>query len=157
MLQNLSFIGPSYFSIHGGPNTKMARLSGRAPPRTQGFMRHGASTCCAASVRDEARWPNSVKIWPRNSDGFLEWPRSKAASRLSRVWRACGSRAFAGGIRNRLNLTAQLLLYKKYKEKVGEILNGEVYQIWKKELLVLDDEGNELIFVKGYIITYVEN
>jgi N utilization substance protein A len=36
-------------------------------------------------------------------------------------------------------------LYKKYKEKVGEILAGEVYQVWKKELLVLDDEGNELI------------
>ncbi len=39
-------------------------------------------------------------------------------------------------------------LYKKYKEKVGEIMVGEVYQIWKKELLILDDEGNELMLPK---------
>lgn len=36
-------------------------------------------------------------------------------------------------------------LYNKYKEKVGEIVTGEVYQIWKKEMLLLDDEHNELI------------
>lgn len=36
-------------------------------------------------------------------------------------------------------------LYKKYKDKEGDIVSGEVYQIWKKEILVMDDEGNELI------------
>lgn len=36
-------------------------------------------------------------------------------------------------------------LYKKYKEKEGDIVSGEVYQIWKKEILIMDDEGNELI------------
>ncbi|MBK8499063.1 MAG: transcription termination/antitermination protein NusA [Flavobacteriales bacterium] len=39
-------------------------------------------------------------------------------------------------------------LYNKYKEKVGEIMTGEVYQIWKRETLILDDEGNELIMPK---------
>jgi len=39
-------------------------------------------------------------------------------------------------------------LYNKYKERVGEIITGEVYQIWKRETLVLDDEGNELILPK---------
>ena len=39
-------------------------------------------------------------------------------------------------------------LYKKYSERVGEILTGEVYQVWKKEMLVLDDEDNELILPK---------
>ncbi|MDD4158467.1 MAG: transcription termination factor NusA [Proteiniphilum sp.] len=39
-------------------------------------------------------------------------------------------------------------LYNKYKEKVGEIVSGEIYQIWKKELLLLDDEHNELILPK---------
>ncbi len=39
-------------------------------------------------------------------------------------------------------------IYRKYKDRVGEILTGEVYQIWKKEILVLDDEGNELILPK---------
>lgn len=35
-------------------------------------------------------------------------------------------------------------IYKKYKEKIGEIITGEVYQVWKKEILVLDDEYIEL-------------
>ncbi len=39
-------------------------------------------------------------------------------------------------------------LYNNYKEKVGEIVSGEVYQVWKKELLLLDDEHNELILPK---------
>jgi N utilization substance protein A len=40
-------------------------------------------------------------------------------------------------------------LFTKYKERVGEIIVGEVYQAWKKEVLVLDDEGNELLLPKG--------
>jgi N utilization substance protein A len=40
-------------------------------------------------------------------------------------------------------------LLKKYAERVGEIISGEVYQIWKKEILLLDDEGNELILPKS--------
>jgi N utilization substance protein A len=40
-------------------------------------------------------------------------------------------------------------VYKKYKERVGEIITGEVYQVWKKEILVLDDEGIELILPKS--------
>ena len=39
-------------------------------------------------------------------------------------------------------------IYKKYKEKVGEIIAGEVYQVWKKEIMILDDEGNELLLPK---------
>jgi N utilization substance protein A len=39
-------------------------------------------------------------------------------------------------------------LYKKYADRVGEIITGEVYQIWKRETLILDDEGNELIMPK---------
>lgn len=39
-------------------------------------------------------------------------------------------------------------IYQKYKERVGEIISGEVYQVWKKEILVLDDEDNELILPK---------
>lgn len=55
----------------------------------------------------------------------------------------------------RQNLISKILelekdsLYKKYKEKVGEIMVGEVYQIWKKELLILDEDGNELILPKS--------
>lgn len=55
----------------------------------------------------------------------------------------------------RQNLASRILdlekenVYKKYSEKVGEIVAGEVYQVWKKEILVLDDEGIELILPKS--------
>lgn len=55
----------------------------------------------------------------------------------------------------RQNLIGRILdlekdhLYKKYKERIGEIVTGEVYQVWKKEIMVLDDEGNELILPKS--------
>jgi N utilization substance protein A len=40
-------------------------------------------------------------------------------------------------------------IFKKYKDRVGEIVSGEVYQVWKKETLLLDDEGNELLLPKS--------
>lgn len=39
-------------------------------------------------------------------------------------------------------------IYNKYKDKVGSIVTGEVYQIWKKEILLMDDEENELLLPK---------
>ncbi len=54
----------------------------------------------------------------------------------------------------RQNLVAKIMeyekdsIYRKYMEKVGEIITGEVYQVWKKEILVLDDEGFELSLPK---------
>ena len=55
----------------------------------------------------------------------------------------------------RQNLASRLLdlekanIYEKYSEKVGEIISGEVYQVWKREVLLLDDEENELILPKS--------
>ena len=55
----------------------------------------------------------------------------------------------------RQNLAAKVMelekdsIYQKYKERVGDIINGEVYQIWKREILILDDDGNELILPKS--------
>lgn len=52
----------------------------------------------------------------------------------------------------RQNLSARILelekdnVYNKYKDKVGQIILGEVYQVWKKEMLVLMTEGNELFY-----------
>ena len=54
----------------------------------------------------------------------------------------------------RQNLASRILdlekaaLFEKYSEKVGEIISGEVYQVWKKEVLVRDDEGNDLSLPK---------
>lgn len=40
-------------------------------------------------------------------------------------------------------------LYNKYNDRVGEIVSGEVYQVWKNEMLIVDDEGNEMFLPKG--------
>ncbi|MFT4645333.1 MAG: N utilization substance protein A [Planctomycetota bacterium] len=40
-------------------------------------------------------------------------------------------------------------IYNKYKDRIGDIISGEVYQVWKKEILLLDDEGNELLLPKS--------
>lgn len=55
----------------------------------------------------------------------------------------------------RQNLVGRLMdlekdnIFKKYKDREGELFTGEVYQIWKREALVLDDEGNELVLPKS--------
>jgi len=55
----------------------------------------------------------------------------------------------------RQNLTSRIMelekdqLYNKYKERIGEIVTGEVYQVWKKEILIMDDDNNELILPKS--------
>ena len=55
----------------------------------------------------------------------------------------------------RQNLASRILdlekaaLYEKYSEKVGEIVTGEVYQVWKREVLILDDDENELLLPKA--------
>jgi N utilization substance protein A len=46
---------------------------------------------------------------------------------------------------SRISQLEKETLFQKYKDKEGDIVSGEVYQIWKKEILVMDDEGNELI------------
>lgn len=54
----------------------------------------------------------------------------------------------------RQNLVSRVLdlekdaLYRKYKDRIGDVIAGEVYQVWKKETMILDDEGNELILPK---------
>ena len=55
----------------------------------------------------------------------------------------------------RQNLVSRIMeyekdnVYRKYKERVGDIVTGEVYQVWKKEILILDDEEIELILPKS--------
>lgn len=39
-------------------------------------------------------------------------------------------------------------IFNKYKEKVGDVITAEVYQVWKKEIMLIDDEGNELLLPK---------
>jgi transcription termination/antitermination protein NusA len=55
----------------------------------------------------------------------------------------------------RQNLTSRIMeleknnVYLKYKDRIGEIVTGDVYQVWKREILIIDDEGNELILPRA--------
>ena len=49
---------------------------------------------------------------------------------------------------SRINDLKKTALVKKYSDRIGEIINAEIYQVWKKEVLLLDEEGNELILPK---------
>ena len=50
---------------------------------------------------------------------------------------------------SRISELKKNILLDKYKERENEIITGEVYQVWKKEIMLLDDEGNELILPKS--------
>ena len=84
---------------------------------------------------------------PGKLTAILSWGRRPMKSN-SLIW----SRAI---LNLRQNLASKIMelekdsIFGKYKDKIGEIVTGEVYQVWKKEILILDDEGNELILPKG--------
>ena len=50
---------------------------------------------------------------------------------------------------SRINEIEKEDVFTKYKDRIGEIVSGEVYQVWKREVLLLDDENNELILPKS--------
>ena len=102
-------------------------------------------------------WRNRVVV----EDGAVENPNVKAIDPTYEIGdeyadeiklSSFGRRAV---LSLRQNLASRILdlekanLYEKYSEKVGEIITGEVYQVWKKEVLILDDEENELILPKS--------
>ncbi|HNQ11627.1 MAG TPA: transcription termination factor NusA [Bacteroidia bacterium] len=63
-----------------------------------------------------------------------------------------GRRAVASLEQNLKSKTLELekdSIFGKYRDRVGDIISGEVYQVWKREMLILDDDGNELILPKN--------
>ena len=63
-----------------------------------------------------------------------------------------GRRAILAGkqtLAARINDLKKNILIKKYEDRIGEIVSGEVYQVWKKEVLLLDEEGNEILLPKS--------
>lgn len=63
-----------------------------------------------------------------------------------------GRRAILAGrqtLASRINDLKKNILMKKYEDRVGEIITGEVYQVWKKEILLLDEDGNEMLLPKS--------
>ena len=63
-----------------------------------------------------------------------------------------GRRAILAGkqtLAARINDLKKNVLIKKYEDRVGDIVTGEVYQVWKKEVLILDEDGNEMLLPKS--------
>jgi N utilization substance protein A len=63
-----------------------------------------------------------------------------------------GRRAILAGkqtLAARINDLKKNVLIKKYEDRVGDIVSGEVYQVWKKEVLILDQDGNEMLLPKS--------
>lgn len=63
-----------------------------------------------------------------------------------------GRRAILAGkqtLAARINDLKKNILIKKYEDRIGEIVSGEVYQVWRKEILVLDEDGNEMLLPKS--------
>jgi N utilization substance protein A len=63
-----------------------------------------------------------------------------------------GRRAILAGkqtLAARINDLKKNILIKKYEDRVGEIVSGEVYQVWRKEVLILDEDGNEMLLPKS--------
>ncbi len=68
-----------------------------------------------------------------------------------------GRRAIMAARQHLINKILELQkdeVIKIYEDRVGEIVSGEVYQVWRKEMLILDDEGNELILPKSEMIPH---
>lgn len=57
--------------------------------------------------------------------------------------------AFRQNLVSRISDLEKDSIYQKYKNRIGEIVGGEIYQVWKKEVLILDEDGNELIIPKS--------
>lgn len=63
-----------------------------------------------------------------------------------------GRRAILAGrqtLASRINDLKKNILTKKYEDRIGDIITGEVYQTWNKEILLLDEEGNEMVLPKS--------
>ena len=63
-----------------------------------------------------------------------------------------GRRAILAGkqtLAARINDLKKNILVKKYEDRIGEIVTGEVYQVWKKEVLILDEDSNEMLLPKS--------
>jgi N utilization substance protein A len=63
-----------------------------------------------------------------------------------------GRRAILAGkqtLAARINDLKKNVLIKKYEDRIGDIVSGEIHQVWKKEVLILDEDGNEMLLPKS--------
>ncbi len=93
----------------------------------------------------EIEYSDAIKIEPDYQVGEELYEEVDIQKEFGRRAILAGKQTLAA----RINDLKKNILIKKYEDRVGEIVSGEVYQVWKKEVLLLDEEGNEMLLPKS--------
>ncbi|MBK7885102.1 MAG: transcription termination/antitermination protein NusA [Chitinophagaceae bacterium] len=93
----------------------------------------------------EIEYKDAIKIEPDYQVGEELYEEIDIQKEFGRRAILAGKQTLAA----RINDLKKNILIKKYEDRVGEIVSGEVYQVWKKEVLILDEEGNEMLLPKS--------
>ena len=93
----------------------------------------------------EIEYKDAIKIEPDYQVGEELYEEVDIQKEFGRRAILAGKQTLAA----RINDLKKNILIKKYADRVGGIVSGEVYQVWKKEVLLLDEEGNEMLLPKS--------
>ena len=92
----------------------------------------------------EIEYKNAILIEPDYQVGEELYEEVNIQSEFGRRAILAGKQTLAA----RINDLKKNVLIKKYEDRVGDIVSGEIYQVWKKEVLILDEDGNEMLLPK---------
>lgn len=93
----------------------------------------------------EIEYKDAIKIEPDYQVGEELYEEIDIQKEFGRRAILAGKQTLAA----RINDLKKNILIKKYEDRVGDIVSGEVYQVWKKEVLILDEDGNEMLLPKS--------
>ena len=93
----------------------------------------------------EIEYKDAIKIEPDYQVGEELYEEVDIQKEFGRRAILAGKQTLAA----RINDLKKNVLIKKYEDRIGDIVSGEVYQVWKKEVLILDEDGNEMLLPKS--------
>ena len=93
----------------------------------------------------EIEYSDAIKIEPDYQVGEELYEEVDIQKEFGRRAILAGKQTLAA----RINDLKKNILIKKYEDRIGEIVSGEVYQVWRKEILILDEDGNEMLLPKS--------
>ena len=93
----------------------------------------------------EIEYKDAIKIEPDYQVGEELYEEVDIQKEFGRRAILAGKQTLAA----RINDLKKNILVKKYEDRIGEIVTGEVYQVWKKEVLILDEDSNEMLLPKS--------
>ena len=97
------------------------------------------------NILTEIEYKDAIKIEPDYQVGEELYEEVDIHKEFGRRAILAGKQTLAA----RINDLKKNILIKKYETRIGEIVSGEVYQVWKKEILILDEDGNEMLLPKS--------